>query len=243
MPRGTLSLNGAAVPTISSPYPTNETFTFTDVTLFSVSYRVAVDQLSHLVPDALELEDEPLVTSTFVEYGMSTVGAYSEFVQTVEVTYRGEKFDYTLILILDNESAIFAGRELFGYPKVFGNVNLQLHNNGRLVSGAVERPAGRRVAEFDFIPENMLREFPPNKKWNLNHRIIPSPIPGAAPTVSEFVSTTMDMESSEIWVGTGSMNFPKNSAVDKWAGIDVLKYEGAILARHVTAKLRVRDNY
>ena len=243
MPRGTLSLSGAAVPTISSPYPTNELFSFTDVTLASVSYRVAVDQVSHLVPDALELEDEPLVTSTFVEYGMSTVGAYSEFVQTVEVTYKGEKFDYTLILILDNESAIYAGRELFGYPKVFGKVNLQLHNNGRLISGAVERPAGRRVAEFDFIPETLLRELPPNKKWNLNHRSIPSPIPGAAPTINEFVPTTMDMESSEIWVGTGSINFPRKSALDKWAAFDILRYEGAILARHLTAKLRVRDDY
>ncbi|KAF4951757.1 hypothetical protein FSARC_12828 [Fusarium sarcochroum] len=239
MPQGSLTLTGTAVPAVSPSYPTTETFSFTDVTLAAISYRVAADQITHLIPDALELEDEPLVTSTFVEYGMSTVGPYSEFVQTVEVTYNGEKYDYTLILILDNESAIFAGRELYGYPKVFGKTILQLGNNGRLISGSAERPIGRRIAAFEFIPEKLVRELPLSKKRTLNLRTIPSPIPGAAPTVNEFMSVAMDVASPEVWIGKGSMDFLQGSALDAWADIDIIKYEGAILARHATATLRV----
>lgn len=239
MPKGSLKVSQAALPLTSPSYPTQEPFSFNDITLVTISYRVAVDQVAHLVPDALELEDEPLITSTFVEYGMSTVGAYSEFVQTIEVMYKGKVFDYTLILILDNESAIFAGRELYGYPKVFGKIDLQLKNQGRLISGSAERPVGRKIAEFDFIPEKLLAGLPQSQKRILNLRTIPSPILGVAPSINQFLSIEMNMKSPEVWVGSGSVNFPRKSVMDRWADFDILRYEGAVLARHATGNLSV----
>ncbi|KAF4126654.1 Acetoacetate decarboxylase (ADC) [Geosmithia morbida] len=237
MPVGTLDINAIAAPTLFPSYPTSETFVFKDVTLAAVSYRVPAAQVAPLVPPELELEDEPLVTSTFVDYGMSTVGIYTEFVQTVEATYNGRKFDYTLILVLDNEAAIFAGREVYGYPKVFGKVGLDPNTGSRLITGFADRPAGRRVIDFDFIPEKVLPGLPPVEKRTLNLRVIPSPIPGNPPSIRQFVSVDMNMESPEVWIGQGSVSFPRKSVIDKWADFDILRYEGAMLAKRCSASI------
>lgn len=238
MPKGNLSLNstGTALPPTAPSYPFKENFTFSNITLASVSYRVTAASVAHVIPDVFELEDEPLVTTVFIEYGMSTVGPYMETGTLVEVTYNGEKFDFSTQLILDNEAAIFAGREAFGYPKVFGNVQF-VNKPGAILSGYAERPAGRKVVEFDFTPEHQVSGLPQSDKRQINLRLIPSPVVDAAHTVKELVPAVMAWKASEVWTGTGSIHFPRKSALDKWAAMDILKYEGAFLARNATATL------
>lgn len=152
MSAGKLSVESNAIPTFSPPYTTT-THTFSDVTLTAIAYRVTRASIEALVPSALTLAAEPLVTSTFVHYGMSSVGRYAEFVQSVEVAYGGETYNHPLILLLDNEAAIFAGREVFGYPKVFGRTVIEHATGTRLVRGRAERPLGREVVGFEFVPE------------------------------------------------------------------------------------------
>lgn len=211
--------------------------------MIQIRYRVAASQIRQLVPDVLDLEDEPLVISSFLDYGMSTVGAYKEFVQQVEVKYRGEKFHYHLVLILDNESAIFAGREMFGYPKVWGQTNMNVASGGRLFHGNAERPAGRAVVEFEFVAQKLVPApaVPEAEEvWGLNFRVVPSFTPGATPSIREFVPVTMDMEFADVWTGDGHIHFPRTSAYDPWVNVDILRYEGALYARNLKAVLRTR---
>lgn len=239
MPKGGFSLNsnGTALPLTAPSYPYKENFTFTDSSLVSVSYRVAAKQIAKVVPDIFELEDEPLVTTVFIKYGMSTVGPYTEVGTLVEVTYMGEKFDFSTQLILDNEAAVFAGREVFGYPKVFGNVQFSPESSS-MISAYAERPAGRRVVELDFKPEHKLSKMPPSNKRQINVRLIPSSVVGAPHSVKELVPVDMAWEwSSDVWSGTGSIHFPRKSEFDKWADLDILRYEGAVMARNVSATL------
>ncbi|KAK7427355.1 hypothetical protein QQZ08_006124 [Neonectria magnoliae] len=147
MPYGSLSLNGESLPAFAPAYSRAKGI-FTDTTAVGMTYRVAASQIAHLVPDVLELEEEPLMTSLFLSYGMSPVGSYSEYAHQVEVTYKGEKFHFNLLFILDNDAAIFAGRELLGFPKVYGKTvieqftvsphrildNLHLFKNSSLVA-------------------------------------------------------------------------------------------------------------
>ncbi|GME32782.1 Acetoacetate decarboxylase [Neofusicoccum parvum] len=92
---GTLSIKDNAIPSFSPPYSNNPN-KFSKITIISIAYRVTLASVQHLVPDVLELD----------------VGSYKEFLQFVEVIYKVEKFDYALFLALDNEAAIFAGREV-----------------------------------------------------------------------------------------------------------------------------------
>ncbi|KAG6364748.1 hypothetical protein INS49_006352 [Diaporthe citri] len=165
------------------------------------------------------------MTSFFIEYGMTLVGSYKEYIHNVEVTYKGEKFNYNVILILDNESAIFAGREQYGFPKVFGKAEIEPRTGGRLVTA------------------NALVNNPPApKKWSLNLRSIQQPHPGMAAPILELVPVFMDMHLTEVWTGKGRVDFPRRSAHNPWCELDVLRYEGGFLARNVTAALQVRGS-
>ncbi|VUC37620.1 unnamed protein product [Clonostachys rosea] len=212
------------------PYASN-------ITMVTISYRVTVSSICELVPDMLELDDEPLVTTRFIHYGSSTVGPYSELVHQVEVTYQGEKFDYNLILILDNEAAVFLGREKFGFPKVLGKINIQTTENGRY-TGGVEKPVDQPLMQFEFTQQNVVSATTTRpKKWMLNMRCIPSPFCDTGLSIKELVPTTMDMEFSEIGLGTGKIYLQRQAAAMPWAGMEILKYEGAFLVRNATARL------
>ncbi|EKV17845.1 Decarboxylase DEC1 [Penicillium digitatum Pd1] len=201
MPFGTLPVNGNAVPQFAPPYTIN-TQSFSDVTLITIPYRVTAASIRHLVPDVLELEDEPLVSAMLVDYGMSTVGAYTEYVHSVEVTYKGKVFGYYLSLIMNNDSSIFCGREQYGYPKRLGHVSLDTDTGSHIVRGHVERPVGQKIVNFDFAPSSLL---PTTSQTNpgLNLRVIPSALPNQPPSVKELVPAIMDIKPKEIYGGTG----------------------------------------
>ncbi|OJD29681.1 acetoacetate decarboxylase [Diplodia corticola] len=241
MPRGTLTLQGDPIPVSAPPYPTS-TNQFSGITVVTIAYRVTLASIQHLIPDMLEVEDEPLVQSMFLEYGMSTVGAYNEFVHLVEVTYQGRKYDFPIVLILDNESAIFAGREVFGYPKVFGRVDIKRSTGNAVLLGSVQRPIGEEAVSFEFLPERRADAPPPSPstaaKLVLNLRVIPSAVPGQPPAVRELVPVQMDMELKDIWYGKGRVSFPKKSLINPWADADIIKYEAAWFAEGVSAVLQ-----
>ncbi|KAF4437214.1 acetoacetate decarboxylase [Fusarium acutatum] len=221
-----------AIPVFAPPYVSQEPFYFSDMTIVAISYRVQASQVQHLVPQELELENQPIMTSSFIHYGTSTVGEYNEYVHTVRVKYNSDIYDYSLVLVLDNDSAIFAGREIFGYPKIFGKVNFHPSAGSRVMMGNVERPAGRPLIEFEFAPkailDNSLGEATPPKVLNL--RVIPS-IDPAEPALRELVAVDMQIDFSERWSGEGSLKFNKGFASTPWANLDVVSYVGSWMGK------------
>lgn len=209
--------------------------------MISIAYRVNAKSICGLIPEILEIEAEPLVTTRFIYYGSSSVGPYSELVQQVEVTYRAEKFDYNLFLILDNEAAIFLGRERFGFPKVFGKVDIQQSNANGSVYGGAERPVGNSVVNFEFIPKKLVPTPTAPRKWMLNQRCIPSPFPGEPPSIRELIPATMDMEFSELMLGVGHIEFLQKSIANPWVNLEILRYETASMVTKATAKLCARE--
>lgn len=233
MPFGSLPVDGTPIPQYAPPYITrgNE---YSDVTMLVVSYRTKADNVCSLVPDVLELEDEPLVTAMLLSHGMSTFGTYQEYVHAVEVTYKGEKFDYNLSLILDNEAAIFCGREQLGYPKKFGSVSLSMQTGSRVVKGHAEYPASQKVVQFNYSPLRRLKDVDFPAKRSLNLRVIPSAIPDQPPSVKELISFVVEFACNEAWEGIGDVSFPEPSEFHPLHRVGVLRYESAILVRHGT---------
>lgn len=231
------------MPAFSPPYYLGKTefSAAIDVTMISISYYVAASHILHLIPTTLEVEDEPVVTSRFIRYGMSPVGPYNEFIQQVEVTHRDEKFDFSIVLILDNESAVFIGRELFGFPKLFVHIDLQLSNSSRLMIGSVERPPGRPIVTFEFEPEIAIDvsalQNPPPRKRILNQKSIPSPDNSQIASIQELVAVVMKTSFSTVWMGKGSVNFPEKSAMGQWSNVDILRYKDAAFVQNARAQL------
>ncbi|POS68656.1 acetoacetate decarboxylase [Diaporthe helianthi] len=229
MPFGKRPVSNDSVPQHSPPY-VNRIFEFRDVTVLTVRYRTSFASISDLVPDVLEIEDEPLVTATLLDYGTSPSKPFKEFIHTVEAKYLGKSYEFCLALILDNEIGVLNGREPTGFPKRLGNLSfIKGASNG--ASGHVERPAGQKLVEFVFEAKAKQVPVPRLDRPFLNLRVIPSPILGAPASVKEFVPLIFEIKPEEVWEGTGKLTFPEDAPfVESVNKIEVLRYESSTLA-------------
>lgn len=245
MPFGTIKTSSTnnSTPIHSAPYSSDEN-EFSDVTCLVVRYRTTAESVKDLLPEELEIEDQPLVGACLFRYGMSPIGPYTEFVHQIEVKYKGELYDYNITLLLDNQAAIFSGRERYGIPKTMGNVVFNPSEpsprSGGFITGIVERPTGVTLGVIGFKPERLVPYGPiqPKKKEGLNIRLIPSPVDGEKPSLREFVVTRFDINEGEVWTGQASVKFTGLSDFDPLHKLPVVRYESATLIRRGIAVLR-----
>lgn len=237
------------IPLHSPPYP-HTTHKFSDVEGLFVRYKTDAEKVKHLIPSQLKLlSDKPSAFCAILRYGMSSIGPYSEFLQAVHVGYEGREYIYPLELILDNEGAIYSGREQFGYPKVFGNVIFEpsdakanTYNTG-YITGLVERPHGQPLAHFGFKPFEKVQDFGPLPRDGpegpklLNLRSIPSPNAGEPPLSRQFLEIDMHFTEAEVWTGDGTVTFTGMSDFDPLHKVPAVEYEGATFMRKAHAIL------
>jgi len=233
MPFGSLSVSNLPIPQYAPPYPVDGS-NYTSEAVLTFTYQTSLQCVRHLVPDMLELEDEPEVSVMIVQHTMTSFGPYNEYVHSVKVRYNGDTFDYFLSLILDNDSPILCGREQFGFPKKLGNVALELKTRSTVVHGYVERPAGQKIVEFGFQPEQKLKGTFERTIPGLNLRVIPSVLSDQPPSVKELVPVDISIEASEVWQGSGSLCFPEPSRFDPMHEVKVLRYGMATLLRNAS---------
>ncbi|GKU16630.1 unnamed protein product [Fusarium langsethiae] len=243
MPFGTLKTSEArgAIPLYSPPFHAGHN-DFTDVDALIIRYYTEYDAVKDLVPTELELADEPLITLTLFKYGFSIIGPYNEFVSTVEVTYQGKTYNYCLELILDNEGAIFAGREQYGIPKVFGKVIWEPSSApapAGYLAGYAERPVGSKLVQLSFKPHAKVQAWGPVKMENhfLGLRCIPSANYQEAPVLKELIPAIFETTHAEVWTGEGSVGLFNVSEYDPIHRLKVLRYESSVLIRHASMTL------
>ncbi|KAJ5911480.1 uncharacterized protein N7473_000783 [Penicillium subrubescens] len=237
MPFGSLPVSNTPIPQYAPPYPVDGS-DYTSEAVLTVTYQTSLQCVRHLVPDMLELEDEPQVSVMVLQHSMTSFGPYNEYVHLVEVKYNGDTFDYFLSLILDNDSPICCGREQFGFPKKLGNVALSLKTGSAVVHGYVERPAGQKIVEVGFQPEQKLKGTVERTIQGLNLRVIPSVVSNQSPSVKELVPVDISIEASEVWQGSGSVCFPEPSRFDPMHEVKVVRYGMATLSRNASLAIR-----
>lgn len=250
MPFGTLKPGEkrGGIPLFSSPYrvPADE---FSEIEVLHVSYHTTYDAVKDLVPEQLELDDEPLITMSIYKYGFSSCGPYNEFVAAVDVAYKGRRYKYSLVLILDNEAAVLDGRERWGIPKVFGQVFWSpTQGNGAgsvptvgYLTGHVERPIGSRLINFSFRPLKKVQALGPYngpKRVSLHLRSIPHPYPDHPPVIQEFQATELELKQAEIWTGEGSIGLPDVCAFEAFHKLKPVRYVSATLLRNAVFVLK-----
>ncbi|RAQ99450.1 decarboxylase DEC1 [Stemphylium lycopersici] len=224
MPFGHLPISDDGIPQNNPPY-VNGVPTFDDVTVLTVRYRTSFASISHLIPEVIEVEEEPLVTATILDYKIAPAGPFIEFIHTVEAKYLGKSYDFCLSLILDNEIAVLTGREVCGFPKRLGRLSLTPStSNG--TTAHVERPVGKTLVGFSFKPT--IKKSLPSRldKAFLNLRVFPSPVAGAPASLKELVPCVFDIKPQEVWEGAGELilpeNYPQKEAVNR---IEILRKE------------------
>ncbi|KAJ4308045.1 hypothetical protein N0V84_012334 [Fusarium piperis] len=200
MPFGQASVNSSSIPQLDSPY-NDLPAKFADVTILTVKYQTTYASISPLIPDVLEIEDEPMVTAHVLHYGKCHHGEFNEFIHTVEVKYQGENYHFCLSLIVDNEYALLAGREQSGFPKRLGSISLTDDADSNRATAYVERPVGTKLAEFEFAANAQRTPTPILDMSALSLRVIPSPLANAPPSIKELVPTTFEIRPTEVWEG------------------------------------------
>lgn len=245
MPFGTFKTKEARgpIPLCSPPYPAGLD-EFTDVQILSVRYHTTYNAVKDMIPEECELEDEPLVTLTLFNYGMGPIGAYNEFVCQVEVKWEGRKLPFSIELILNNEGAIYAGRERWGIPKVMGNVEWDPSKansapNG-IITGHVERPAGCKLVQFGFKPQKKVQDWGALNgmvRESLHFRSIPAANSHDPPILREFIPTAFEVTHAEVWAGEGSIGLFNVSEFDPVHRLKVVRYVGATMCRNARGVL------
>ncbi len=90
-----------------------------------------------LPPELKPLEDG--FDSIFIsEYPNSTVGPYNENLILLQCEYKGEPGSFVFNIYVDDDSALTAGREIWGYPKKMCNISLSPIQNKK-VRGTLTR--------------------------------------------------------------------------------------------------------
>ena len=67
-----------------------ESASFSGVNQVTFSYRTKTDAAAKLLPVALEIEEHPKVSVTFLNYGFSGVGPFREYIQLIHASFRGD---------------------------------------------------------------------------------------------------------------------------------------------------------
>jgi hypothetical protein len=229
-----------SIPIHATPYGRGNTAPiFTGVNILKVKYRTSGVSVRELLPEQLSLEEHPIITTWVLDYGFSTIGPYKELIHQVEVIYQGKKYDYSVLLVLNNEDAVYGGREAYGYPKVLGDIDFDLKKNAGVmafVTATVSRPIDNPIIEFLFKPSNYIGTgpIPPPENVGLNLRLIPNSITGAKPSVRQFVPITFKALEGERWEGVGSLRILSTSRFDPLHKTPVVEYLGAELLRNCT---------
>jgi len=93
------------------------------------TYRTDPALLEKLIPAPLKLA-EPVVKYEFINMPDSTgFGHYCESGQVIPVTFNGVPGSYVLSMYLNDQPPIAGGRELWGFPKKFGEPELRVHKD------------------------------------------------------------------------------------------------------------------
>ncbi len=137
-------LNLTAMPPSAPSYPKGP-YRFYNREYMLITYETDPAILRAMVPEPLEPEGENLVTYEYMNMLDSGqgFGSYSESGLVIPCLYNGEKVNFTAQMYLNCEPPTTGGREIWGFPKKYGEPKLEvvhetlvgtLHYGGQLVS-------------------------------------------------------------------------------------------------------------
>ena len=118
-------LNLRSMPVIGGSYPRGP-YRFINREYLIITYETDREILERLVPEPLVPESN-LVAYEFMRMPDSSgFGNYSESGVVIPCLLNGEKVNFTLMMFLNDEPPITGGREIWGFPKKWGQPKLEV---------------------------------------------------------------------------------------------------------------------
>ncbi len=177
-----------------------------------VLYETDAAAAEDILPVGLApLRDPPVALAWFQDAPFSTFGPHTGTYVYLECEYRGAPHLYMPYLFVSSDSALAAGRELWGDAKKLAHTQIRFENEEVIAS--LERPPGERLATAKLRLErfgssaDMLLDYP-----GLCLKHIPSAEDSPSPAVLQLVRDAMTVHAvvgsdgrEEVFTGPGSL--------------------------------------
>jgi acetoacetate decarboxylase len=222
-----------AMPLTSPAFPPGP-YRFRHREFLTIAYRTDPAKLRAVVPEPLEVNDEPIVKYEFIRMPDSTgFGDYTESGQVIPVSFRGKQGTYTLCMFLNDDPPIAGGRELWGFPKKLAQPTLRAEIDtlvGTLDYGPVRVATG--TMGYKHKTADVAAVLAALKAPNFLLKIIPH-VDGS-PRICELVEYYLeDIDLKGAWTGPGALDLHAH-ALAPVAELPVLE---VISATHIIADL------
>ncbi|MBS0307343.1 MAG: acetoacetate decarboxylase [Proteobacteria bacterium] len=224
--------NAFAMPIYNPAFPPGP-YRFVDREYLILTYRTDPDILEKIIPAPLKLA-EPVVKFEFINMPDSTgFGHYCESGQVIPVTLDGVPGSYVHSMYLNDHPPIAGGREIWGFPKKYGEPELRAHKDTlmgtldysdfRIATGTM----GFKHKVLDHAAIKAAMEAP-----NFLLKIIPH-VDGS-PRICELVRYSMtDITVKGAWSGPGALDL-HDHALAPVADLPVLEVLSTV---HIIADL------
>jgi acetoacetate decarboxylase len=194
---------------------------------FTVTYETDPDAAADALPEGLSFAEPAVAHVTFASYPETPVGHYNEALQTIECAWQGQALGFVNRIVLDNDGALAAGREVLGYCKKLARVDWKESADGLEVT--VERGGGLMARVHARLgPASPVGAGGPS--YTANIRLIPSAEEGAPPSVSELVQVSNALFVHETRPAEATLEFGPVADTEAWSALPVRRVLSAGLA-------------
>ena len=201
-------LNLPSMPPGNPSYPMGP-YRFIDREYFIVIYESDPDAIRRAVPEPLRPDGSDQVFYEWINMPDSSgFGSYQESGVVIPCTFEGEPVNYTAQMYLNDEPPISAGREIWGFPKRWGQPRLTVETD--TLTGTLEY-SGQIVAmgTMGYKHESLIKD-PANrnealKKTQVNLKLLPC-VTGK-PLVAQLVAYNLtDIDVKGHWGGPARLH-------------------------------------
>lgn len=188
-----------------------------------VSYATELEPVLDLLPEEVEpLADPPQVLLWFQDTPFSTFGPHQGAYGFIECRFRGVPYFFEAFLWVSSDSALAAGRELWGDSKKLADIRVEPVCEE--VAASLERPAGTLIAAARMRLERFGDPDSVPSYPGLCLKIIPSAEPGRPPEVLQLVRDDITASPvvgsdgrAEVYTGAASLRLGTAGALDPLA--------------------------
>ena len=215
--------DGWAIPFREPFYPPLPAW-YRNVEFQQVFFRADPDEVARFLPEPLEPSPDGESVAVGIRIPFSTAyGAFNEAAIEHKCTFRGQTGWYSSYVWHDGPAGIAAGREIYGTPKIFSQIEIS-HSQAAMTTtasmGGVPVIAISSIAEVP-VGAGDLRSMSPS--WRL--KLIPR-ADGPGPAIKQLVdgsTATLDFQVHAAYRGRGTVHF-RPSPLSDLTGLQPLEY-------------------
>ena len=184
-------------------------YRFVDREYFILIYETDPDAIRHAVPEPLHPDGTNRVFYEWINMPDSSgFGSYHESGLVIPCTFNGEPVNYTTQMYLNDEPPITAGREIWGFPKRWGEPRLSVerdtltgtleYNSQRVALGTMAYKHEAHAGEWDVKAKALA-------KTAVNLKIIPCVSGGTA--IAQLVAYNLEAIAMKgYWTGPARLH-------------------------------------